>query len=250
MKTTFMSFANQKGGCGKSTFTTALASFIHYQTKLNVVVVDADFPQYSILSNRQRDIELVNSVDYYKQLSINQFRITKKKAYPILKSTPDTAIQVAMDYLVQNEHCHLVLFDLPGTVQSQGVLTTLSCMDYVFIPIIADRLVLESSLSFATTLEKAFRQNKDIRLRGIYLFWNQFDAREKNALYSAYSEIIKKLDLILLSYYIVDTKRFRKETILGKRMIFRSTLFPSSRRFLQESHLEDTILEIVKIILS
>ena len=123
-------------------------------------------------------------------------------------------------------------------------------MDYVFIPIIADRLVLESSLSFATTLEKAFRQNKDIRLRGIYLFWNQFDAREKNALYSAYSEIIKKLDLILLSNYIVDTKRFRKETILGKRMIFRSTLFPSSRRFLQESHLEDTILEIVKIILS
>lgn len=250
MRTILMSFANQKGGVGKTTFTSAFASYIHYQTKLNVLVIDADFPQHSLLANRQRDVERVNADAYLKQLAMNQFRIMNKKAYPILKSEPGTAIQVAMEYLTRNNDIHIVLFDLPGTVQSDGVLFTLSSLDFVFIPLIADRIVLESSLAFSTTLDKAFRQNDEVRLGGIYLFWNQIDGREKSDLYTIYEGVIKKLNLEILKNHILDTKRFRKEMISEKRQIFRSTLFPSSRRFLVESHLEDLILEITKIILS
>lgn len=250
MRTILMSFANQKGGVGKTTFTSAFASYIHYQTKLNVLVIDADFPQHSLLANRQRDVERVNADAYLKQLAMNHFRIMNKKAYPILKSEPGTAIQVAMEYLARNNDIHIVLFDLPGTVQSDGVLFTLSSLDFVFIPLIADRIVLESSLAFSTTLDKAFRQNDEVRLGGIYLFWNQIDGREKSDLYTIYEGVIKKLNLEILKNHILDTKRFRKEMISEKRQIFRSTLFPSSRRFLVESHLEDLILEITKIILS
>lgn len=250
MRTILISFANQKGGVGKTTFTSAFASYIHYQTKLNVLVIDADFPQHSLLANRQRDVERVNADAYLKQLAMNQFRVMNKKAYPILKSEPGTAIQVAMEYLARNNDIHIVLFDLPGTVQSDGVLFTLSSLDFVFIPLIADRIVLESSLAFSTTLDKAFRQNDEVRLGGIYLFWNQIDGREKSDLYTIYEGVIKKLNLEILKNHILDTKRFRKEMISEKRQIFRSTLFPSSRRFLVESHLEDLILEITKIILS
>lgn len=250
MRTILISFANQKGGVGKTTFTSAFASYIHYQTKLNVLVIDADFPQHSLLANRQRDVERVNADAYLKQLAMNQYRIMNKKAYPILKSEPGTAIQVAMEYLARNNDIHIVLFDLPGTVQSDGVLFTLSSLDFVFIPLIADRIVLESSLAFSTTLDKAFRQNDEVRLGGIYLFWNQIDGREKSDLYTIYEGVIKELNLEILKNHILDTKRFRKEMISEKRQIFRSTLFPSSRRFLVESHLEDLILEITKIILS
>jgi hypothetical protein len=43
-------------------------------------------------------------------------------------------------------------FDLPGTMNATGVLKTLACMDCVFVPISADRVVLESTLQYATTI--------------------------------------------------------------------------------------------------
>ena len=45
-----------------------------------------------------------------------------------------------------------MLFDLPGTMGSDGVIAAISALDYLFVPIKADRLVLESTLNFATTM--------------------------------------------------------------------------------------------------
>ena len=42
----------------------------------------------------------------------------------------------------------ITFFDLPGTANTKGVLTTLRTMDFIFSPISADRLVMESTLSF------------------------------------------------------------------------------------------------------
>ena len=39
---------NQKGGVGKSTFTVLLASYLHYIVGHDVLVVDCDYPQWSI----------------------------------------------------------------------------------------------------------------------------------------------------------------------------------------------------------
>ena len=50
-KTLFVSFATQKGGVGKSTFTIYAASWLHYVKGLNVAVVDCDYPQHSIVAN-------------------------------------------------------------------------------------------------------------------------------------------------------------------------------------------------------
>lgn len=38
-------------------------------------------------------------------------------------------------------HYDVVLFDLPGTMGSDGVIATISALDYLFVPIKADRLV-------------------------------------------------------------------------------------------------------------
>ena len=35
-----------------------------------------------------------------------------------------------------------IFFDMPGTIKSEGVLKTLSQMDYIFVPISADRFVI------------------------------------------------------------------------------------------------------------
>ena len=59
-KTVFVSFATQKGGVGKSTFTIYAASWLHYVKGLNVAVVDCDYPQHSIMKQKKRDMEVVN----------------------------------------------------------------------------------------------------------------------------------------------------------------------------------------------
>ena len=44
----------------------------------------------------------------------------------------------------------MVFFDMPGTLKANGVVKTLSQMDYIFAPVSADRFVVESTLQFAT----------------------------------------------------------------------------------------------------
>ncbi|OUQ54061.1 hypothetical protein B5E60_03880 [Alistipes sp. An116] len=43
---------NQKGGVGKPALTTLLASYLHYVCKCKVLVVDCDYPQWSIYTQR------------------------------------------------------------------------------------------------------------------------------------------------------------------------------------------------------
>ena len=87
-KTVFVSFATQKGGVGKSTFTIYAASWLHYVKGLNVAVVDCDYPQHSIMKQKKRDMEVVKTTPVYQNLLVEQAGRLKKKAYPVIGSTP------------------------------------------------------------------------------------------------------------------------------------------------------------------
>ena len=248
-KTLFVAFSTQKGGVGKTTFTVLAASYLHYLKGYNVVVVDCDYPQHSIVSMRKRDTELVNNNQSYKLLAFNQFKSLNKKAYPILCATPEEAITTAKEHIQSSENeIDIVFFDLPGTVNSEGVISSLASMDYIFTPITADRVVLESTLSFAMTINNLLVQNEQFNIKGLNLFWNQVDKREKTDLYQLYEKTISELELSLMTTYIPDTKRYKKEMYGESPTIFRSTLFPADRRLMRGSNLEDLITEIGYII--
>lgn len=248
-KTLFVAFSTQKGGVGKTTFTVLAASYLHYLKGYNVAVVDCDYPQHSITAMRKRDSELVNSNHLYKLLAYNQFKALNKKAYPILCATPGDAITIASEYIKNQPYeTDIVFFDLPGTVNSEGVIGSLASMDYIFTPITADRVVLESTLSFAMTINNLLVQNDEFNLKGLHLFWNQVDKRERTDLYEVYEKTISDLELNLMTTYIPDTKRYKKELFGEKPSIFRSTLFPADKRLMRGSNLEDLITEIGFII--
>lgn len=172
-ETLYVAFSTQKGGVGKTTFTVLVASYLYYLKGYNVAVVDCDYPQHSISAMRKRDAEQVNSDEYYKQLAFHQFKALGKKAYPVLCSSPDEAIKTADEFLASaGSDYDVVFFDLPGTVNSEGVINSLSGVDYIFTPIAADRVVLESSLSFAVAIDKLLVKNEACRLKGLHLFWN------------------------------------------------------------------------------
>lgn len=250
-ETLFIAFSTQKGGVGKSAMTTLTASILHYRMGYNVAVFDCDYPQWSIGKLRERDAKASLENNRFKRMAYEQFTTLNKKAYPVMTCRAEEAIDIAANFLAQTAVTYdFVFFDMPGTINSAGILKTLSHMNYIFTPIIADRLVLESTLPFINVLTDILEKSGNIHVRGMYLFWNMVDRREKSELYGNYEKIIKDLNLNLMTTSIPDTKRFRKEFAAEaeNRLIFRSSIFPPDKRLSKSTSLDDFITEFLQLL--
>lgn len=247
METLNVAFSTQKGGAGKTTLTVLAASYLHYVKGYNVAVVDCDFPQHSIAEMRERDLQMAMEDEYYKLMAYEQFSALGKKAYPVIESSPETAIDDAKE-LIEEMKPDIVFFDLPGTVNNTEVVNTLCFMDYIIAPISADRLVLESTLQYAITVNDALITTGKGKIKAIHLLWNLVDGREKTELYDVYEEVIQKLGFPLFKTFLPDSKRFRKEQSTNHKALFRSTLFPADKALVRGSNLDDLIDELLETI--
>lgn len=249
-KVKFIAIGNQKGGVGKSALTAIYASYLHYELLKNVIVVDCDYPQHSIFTMRESDIEAVeNSMELQAMLE-KRFDLHEKKAYKIIKSTPEQALEDVIDYMDGSRaDIDVVLFDIPGTVNTQGIVNLIFNLDYIFIPIIADKRILKSSLSFALSLKGYIRStDTELNLKNLYFFWNRVDKRENTELYDLFTEVARETDISILEVQIPETKRYNKELSATRSEIFRSTLFPPDKRLLKNSRLDEFVLEVNQII--
>jgi len=248
-ETLLIAFSTQKGGMGKTSATVLTASYLHYVRGYNVAIIDCDFPQHSIVDERKRDICLVMENDYFKRLAYEQFRRLDNKAYPVLDSSAKDAVSKVDELMNQSEKpLDIIFFDLPGTLNTEGVIKTLASMDYIFTPISADRLVLESTLQYATMLnDHIISQNKG-NLKSLYLFWNMVDGREKSPLYEAYEGAIAELGISVMKSSLPNSIRFRKEMSVERNTIFRSTLFPPDKSLLKDSNIDELANEICQIL--
>ena len=245
----FVAFSTQKGGAGKTTLTVLMASYLHYVRGLNVGVVDCDFPQFSIADMRNRDMENIKENQMLAKQCAELYKKLDKRSYPIVESRPEDGIETAMEMMKQQDF-DIIFFDLPGTMNNKGTMRTIAHMDYVFCPITADRVVMQSSLTFAKVINDKLVTTGKTNIKGLYFVWNMVDAREKTRLYEVYERIIGELGLSALNTEIPDSKRFRREgDTEDKRPLFRSTMFPPDKTLIKGScinELTDEILEIVK----
>ena len=170
--------AHKKGGVGKSTFTILLANWLHYALGRDVLVVDCDAPQWSIVAQRERGLDVLERNDRYKLMMVRLFKRTGRKIWPVVRSTPYEGLQAAHAYLAAGDReADFVLLDLPGTVAAPGIFRLLARLDHLFIPLKADKLVLESALSFARAVDERLVHNDAHRLTGLHLFWTMVDWR-------------------------------------------------------------------------
>lgn len=248
-ETLFVAVSTQKGGVGKTALTVLLSSYLHYLKDFNVAIVDCDYPQYSINGMRERDKKIVTEDSYHKNLFYNQCKDLNKRAYAIETSRASEAIETA-NQLVANSDIPLdfVFFDLPGTMNTQGVLSTLSQVDYIITPITADRMVMESSLEYAALINEQIITTGKGNIKGLFLLWNFVDARENNHLYQVYEEVIAELGLHVMETTIPDTKRYRQELSVERKIIFRSTLLPTDKRLVKGSKLDEVVDEFLRLI--
>ena len=248
-RTLFVAFASQKGGVGKTTFTSLVASVLHYRLGYNVAVMDCDYPQYSLVQMRERDMKMVMENDVIKKLAHRQFQALGKKAYPVVQQKPDTVLEAAEQMAADTVNdLDIIFFDLPGTVNAPGIIKALAGMDYIFTPIVADRVVMESTLVFTQLVTDVLMKQKQVVIKQIQLFWNQVDGRERNPLYKRYESIIQTLNLKVMNASVAASVRFRKENDADNRGIFRSTLFPSDERLLRGCNLDAFINELLAIV--
>ncbi|MCD7908211.1 MAG: ParA family protein [Clostridium sp.] len=222
---------------------------LHYMKCKNVAIIDCDYPQHSLLAMRDRDKEIVSNQPEYQQQLVKQFDRINKKSYPVLKAMPKNCLHIANSQLVESSIFYdVIFFDFPGTMANEGVLNSIMGMDYIFVPIITDKIVMQSSLQFAVAVENYKRMHPDVRLKGIYHFWNKVDKRENTEVYDMYNDIIERLHINILNTQIPDSKKFKRELSFENRPVFRSTLFPPDKKLLKGSNMEGLIKEICTII--
>ena len=248
-KEIFVAFATQKGGIGKTSVTVLVASYLHYVKGYNVAVIDCDYPQNSILDIREREIKLIGENLYFKTLACNHFRRIKKKAYPIIASNSVDALSDAQRMIDEEDvKPDIVFFDLPGTLKSEGVVRTLAKMDYIFAPLSADRLVVESTLQFSSMFTDHLMTPGIATPKALNLFWTMVDNRERSELYEIYEKIIAEMGFSVLKTTLPDSKRFRRDLSTERKTIFRSTIFPIDNSLLKGSNIKELSEEICNII--
>jgi ATPases involved in chromosome partitioning len=249
-QTLLVAMSNQKGGVGKSVVTILLAGYLHYVKNKNVAIVDCDTLQYSVSHMRKRDMQTVDKTDEYKQLMMVQWDRIKKKAYTVVESSPSEARSKINELLETNPELDIILVDLPGSLSSEGVFKTIINMDYVLTPIIADRIIMQSTMSFATAVLDYLKGKPEIPLKDFLFFWNRVDRRASTEVYDAYKKIMERLNLKVLNTVLPESRRFDKELSMKGKPFFRSTLFPPPAKMLKGSQIEelaDELCEFLKL---
>lgn len=245
----FVAFATQKGGVGKTAVTVLTASYLHYVKGYNVAVIDCDYPQHSVSQLREREAHLTMEDPFIKKMAYDHFKKIGKRAYPVIETKASDAIATAEKLIVDHpDSLDIIFFDLPGTLKSDGVVETLCSMDYIFAPMSADRLVLESTMQLLTLFQQNLITTGIAKAKGLYLFWTMVDGREKTPLYGIYEDVIAKMGLTILKTTLPDSKRFRRELSTEHKPIFRSTFFPIDKSMLKSSRIKELTDEICEII--
>lgn len=244
----FVAFSTQKGGAGKTTLTVLTASYLYYARGLKVLVVDCDYPQYSIEEMRERDKELIEYSPVFKKQFTDNLRLTKLGPYPLLTAKPEEAMRKVREIIEAGNEIDIVFFDLPGTINNHGVVGILNCMDTIIVPVAADKVILESSLAFALKIHE-WRTTGRTQIKDMYMLWNLVDARERTDLYDQYEAVFEEYGLQTLKTRIPDTKKYRREgSKTLNRAVFRSTLVPPDKFLLKGTRLPELTDELLGIL--
>jgi chromosome partitioning protein len=180
-RATVMSFANQKGGCGKSTVTLLSANALSQKPyNLKVLIIDADL---------QRTITKERSAD---EKTITDF------PYPIITSSifDREIIQDVQDNISDYD---LILIDIPGILytdvqQQKEMAIVLALCDLIVVPIQATKPSIRASMEFLETCKKVkeIKSRKDLKFE-VAGFINQ--KKNTNEATKSLPQLIEKIGL-------------------------------------------------------
>lgn len=152
--------ANQKGGVGKSTVCMTLANYLTLELKFRVgAIIDTD-PQQSVLKRRKSDKEMSGGTDCFPVYEVTEFNLVN---YPQI---PDLIGELRKSDV-------FYIFDTPGNMKHQGLVSLLAFADIIIVPFSYDALVLASTVQFLifwNNLRTTFEKDNGQKLKGRIIF--------------------------------------------------------------------------------
>ena len=209
-----VSFFSAKGGTGKTTFNMSLASFLKYNLGKEVVVLDADTPEYNLYNSRVREL------DYKRENG----GIEESGLYPVWKVMDvspkgiDTlagkldALKGAIDY---------VLIDFPGScVQDDAVwrFARKGVLDLVIIPVDMDPMVLASSLQLAEIFSHTGQK--------VLLFFNKVHGKIPAEKYEAVAKLFRSRGFRMSEHRIKNALAMSRDAESGGNFLRSTICFP------------------------
>jgi len=136
-ESTLITFANQKGGVGKSTLCTLFANYLGVKG-MPCLVLDCD-PQQSIV--KRRELEMTQWPEYEWYYQVRGFNLENNSN---------------VERLMQNLRRlpGAVLIDAPGNLIQPGFAALLSMSDYIVVPLQYESSVMTSSMQFLSWVEE------------------------------------------------------------------------------------------------
>ncbi|WP_316786585.1 ParA family protein [Pedobacter frigiditerrae] len=125
---------NQKGGAGKSTLTLLFANYLTQIKKRKVTVLDMDYQQS--LASKAEKAKILENEPLYEVVPADL------KHFPSLHSA------------LSNRSGELILIDLPGKMDDDGLLPLFAAADLVLCPFSYDEFSVDSTVLFAMVLRK------------------------------------------------------------------------------------------------
>jgi len=230
-----IALATQKGGAGKSTISTHLASVLGYYYGYKTALVDCDYPQNSLHAYRLEEQNRLQADAPFRARLLRQ----GIAPYPVIVSSVEKAVGSIEGLFGQGYD--FIVVDTPGTVNVVGLPELLRLMDYIFLPLEPDKGAIASTLSYMGILAQ-FRQahDADSNLLGFYAFWNKVVKAEKKAIYEATETLFQAQGLPMLTSRVELLMTYKDK---------RSTLFPLPAGVLGRLGLGQLVLEILTLVL-
>jgi len=125
---------NQKGGAGKSTVTLLFANYLTQAKNKSVTIIDFDYQQ-SIAQKYER-AKLLENTEPYTVVAASL------EHFPGMKN------------IMCNDKAQIVLVDLPGKLDDDGLIAVFEAADLVICPFSYDEFSFESTILFSVVLRK------------------------------------------------------------------------------------------------
>lgn len=177
-----ITFANQKGGTGKSTLCALLA---HYLTLmgLQVFVVDAD-RQQTLSQLRRLNVKGQTSVENSPHATVPAGRKPDKRYINLLEGklweVEPLVIRDAQQteqYMAQlRQRQGVILVDSPGSLTENGIIPLLLLSDFICCPFVYEMGTLLSTAQFLVFVEKLRNRYPDFMKTKVNLIPNKFKA--------------------------------------------------------------------------
>ena len=134
-----ITFANQKGGVGKTTLCVTFANYL-VAKGVRVVVIDCDF-QHSIMKCRKADIKKYGE---------------EQLPYEVWSYEPNNKVEMTslVEKLHNDPELDVVLMDSPGSLHAEGLVPMFVNSDIIVVPFHYDLVTIPSTASFLLFLDR------------------------------------------------------------------------------------------------